>query len=193
MMSPSGGFWFDRATLETDALAVYAPAARRVYSSMQMAAGHELSDLLRILRQEPIAGALAAHVESVHSALASWSVRHGMTLSLWERGEPTVRATARHPTGGVGCVEYLTGTSTHAEVFVHHWVDDWTRALRRSHSVRLREGPFADTDLLQTFDEAIRHLLELPGETTYSQSALPGDAVHADRDAQYWSSFSTLR
>jgi hypothetical protein len=58
-------------------------------------------------------------------------------------------------------VEYLAGMAPNAEVFVHHWVDDWTLAIRRSHSLRLRDGPFNDTDLLQTFDEAIRRLLQL--------------------------------
>ena len=103
LTSPSAGFWFDRETLEADANKIYAPAARCAYSLTALPRFRkELRELLEVLAEDPGIATLAAQMQALQAAVASWEPGHGLATSVWDFGYAALRATARHPIGGVG-------------------------------------------------------------------------------------------
>lgn len=191
VVSPSSGFWFDRHTLEADPLRVYSPAARRAHSRwVPPAERQEFLDLLAILESEPEIAAIANHVDVVHSALLTWSTVHGATVSCWDFGYAAVRATARHPLGGIAVVECLAGAPPGVETLLYHWVDDWPSATRRGWRGELRANLVSD--LPKTLERAVRLLLEPPESNGYSISSLSIDGFRRDPDDKYWAEFQFL-
>jgi len=188
--SPVGSFWFHRETIERDPMRIYEPAARRAhrddYSERQV-----LFDLLEILEREPSVGAVASQVRAIHAVVARWALVHGATVSLWECGYAAVRATARHPFGGIAVIECLADRQQHVETLVYHWIDDWSNVTRRSWRAQLRAA--SATDLQQTLDHALRLLLDRPSAGEYEDSPPYTHGKWVDNDREYWAAFQILR
>ena len=98
--SPSGGYCFDRATFDRDVRAVYFPAARRFHSFGERGA-FELGVLLTVLEEHPVLEPLHRYLTLVRLELAASVARYEMTISQWDFGFPSVRATGSHPSSGV--------------------------------------------------------------------------------------------
>jgi hypothetical protein len=169
--SPSGGFWFDRPTFDRDIRAVYYPAARRAHSFPDSSDASELKFLVAALNADPALASLNDRLTTVRARLASYADAHAMTISLWAFGYPSVRATARHPSGGVAVVEGVVDDTPSVDLHAYHWVDDHTRSVRLS---RRRSFPrlFDSTDLDTALHDALAFLLSSPARTAFESTAL---------------------
>jgi hypothetical protein len=153
----------------------------------------ELRELLHVLEEDPAIGALAEHIRAVHSLIATWSVDHCFMPSPWDFGYPAVRATARHPLGGVAAIECLLGTPPNVQLFVYHWVDEASRAIRHSWREQFAIEPFQAASLLRRLDEAIAHLLGPPEPSAYRESAVSLDLGPGESAVNGWSGLKILR
>ena len=191
-ISPSKSFWFDRQTFALSPMRVYAPAARRVYSASTVPSVHqELRGLLALLERQTEIAVVAKHVRDIGEVAARWAVPHGATLSSWDFGYPAVRATARHPDGGVAAIECLAEAAPGIETIAYHWVDDWRSKVRRGWEVRLRANSV--DELTETLDQAVHALLEPRPSMQYTTSELDDDGSLATADDAYWAAFQVLR
>lgn len=190
LLSPSGGFGFTREQLESDALSIYGPAARRAYNieSLSPEYRRELVDLLRVLASDPRIAALVAHLSAIEVAMAGLVTRHRMKLSSWDFSYPNVRATALHPVAGMVAIECGTGGPPDCELRAFHWVDD-PGPVRRTRDDRFVRGPIDVARLSEEAEAAARFLLAPtgPGDFT-SHPGLGGGG----RDA-YRARFDVLR
>jgi hypothetical protein len=191
--SPSGGFGFDRETFDRDIRAVYDPAARRVYSFGHPPESHELHVLLLVLSDDPVLTALNNRVTSLQGYLQAFAEKHSMTISFWNFGHPSVRATALHPAGGVAVIEGMVEHPTAIDLNAYHWIDDPEGRVRRS---RRQEFPGITNaaELPQSLTAAVTFLLASPDLALFRSVPLsPADAKHGAYDTEYWSGFSILR
>lgn len=172
---------------------VYAAAARRFYAPPQGPPGiwNELAPLLHFFEEETTIRNVAEHVTSLYTVLESWSGAHRMTVSRWDFGYAAVRATARHPAGGMAVIEALAESPPHVETLVFHWMDDHSLGARRSWRTRIPRQSPSSTELLRVFDDAVVALLAPPHPAAYSSTILEVDSG-ADSDKDYWASFQTL-
>jgi hypothetical protein len=130
-------------------------------------------------------------VLAIHSAVLTWSRVHGATVSLWDFGYAAVRATARHPLGGIAAVDCLADAPPGVETLICHWIDDRRIATRRSWCCALRANSVSD--LPETLERAVHMLLAPPDSNAYSASALAIDGRLQDSDVSYWKKFGILR
>jgi hypothetical protein len=174
LTSPSGGFWFRQETLESEALAIYAPAARRVYSASAIRFGvaHELIPLLRVLCGDPSIATLDRHMALVRAELEDALLPHGMSFSSWDFGYASIRATARHPLEGLAAIECLTEQPPNVEIVALHWVDDRKSLIRCSRSTRFPRTSFSAPELRATAGLAIRFLLAPTNASDYRSTRL---------------------
>jgi hypothetical protein len=191
LISPSGGFWFYREMLEGDELGLYAQAARRVHKHRC----YELAPLLNVLCNDPAVAALAEHLALLESELAWLSSQHAMRLSLWDFEYPSVRATARHPSGGVAVVECVTDDPPDFQVLAYHWIDDHARSIRLSRRASFPQSQFSVASLRRAAEDAVAFLLLSPEASPFDKSSqiarLAAHWIASDED--YWSKFEVLR
>ena len=193
LTSPSGGFWFDRATIERDVLAVYIPAARRAHSFAGAPRDHELSTLLDVLGGDPAVVGLAEHVASLQAELAWLAPRHGMALSQWTLGYPSVRATALHPTGGIAVIECATEGPPGFDLYAYHWIDDYSESVRlsRRKSFSRLSGSAA---LRQTAESAVAFLRSPAEDSAFERSSIgPANEGGIAIEREYQDSLLVLR
>ena len=191
--SPSGGFWFDRLTFDRDIRGVYYPAARRIHSFPDSPDANGLKDLVAILGADPALASLNDRLATVQARLLSYAEEHAMTISLWAFGYPSVRATARHASGGVAVVECVVDDTPGVDLHAYHWIDDHERNVRLSRRrsfLRLFNSP----DLNMALQEARTFLLSSPDPESFERTALARtDQGTLPSDTAYWTAFSILR
>jgi len=191
LRSPSGGFWFDRRTFERDARAVYDPAARRVYTFGDPPSAHELYPLLRVLGEVPILARRDTSLRAVRSAFEPLAEHHGMTLTSWTSGRPSVRATARHPSAGLVSLEAVVTEPPLLELHAFHGIDAPPQATRLSRTksfLKVSDG----AALHEALRAGLSFLLEVPDLEAFARTPL--SCVATERaTAEYESTFSLLR
>jgi len=174
LRSPTGDWWLSAGHLrEMAPLHLYGAMARR----HEIDADVELAALLRGLAacSEEIRTVLGFY-SAAHVVFVRWCIGRGLDFRAWSFSQPSLRASARHPNGGVACVEWLATASTHAELHVYHWVDHVGRE-RRSWRRLVHEGPVWE-DLEQRLDDAVRAFDDSPlvaedGQISEDEEQLP--------------------
>lgn len=134
--SPSKGVWLTEASLDPSSLcALYVSMARRAESALRhgdVAASDEFRALLRTLGGELQVQEMLTLHDAAHSVFEPWAAQHGMALRLWDLSRASIRAEARHPSGGVACVEWISEEPKAPLLFLYHWVDEPARRRRMS-------------------------------------------------------------
>lgn len=189
LVSPSGGVWLTEADLEPSGMcALYASAARRAEQARRFehhGSFTEYRDLTRALASHPhVRGMLALH-DAVRQVFEPWAQRHGMTLRDWDFGRSSIRAEARHPEGGVACVEWICEAPTPPVLYSYHWIDDPSHSVRLSWRTAAEARSAESGALLQQLEEAVERLRERREPAVYTSSLLaviPGvDSSDDDR------------
>jgi hypothetical protein len=175
LTAPSGGYSLSESDLASP-IRAYLPVARRREAAQRDARSgvEEYDDLLRALEADPAVSLVATQVRTMAKIVAPWAAEHHATLSLWDFSLPTVRATARHPAGGIACVEGEALVDGTASVAAMYWCDDYANGVRRGWTRHLRIFTLSAAALTNDFDEAL-HLLLGPHEPTwYKESRVDG-------------------
>ena len=130
--SPSGGFWLSELMLGSP-IQVYAPVARRreLCRSESLGGAQEYQDLLLALAAGPEVSLLASQVRTMAEVVTPWAADHGAAVSLWDFSLPAVRATGRHPVGGIACIECEVHCAATVSMGAAHWCDDHANGVRR--------------------------------------------------------------
>jgi hypothetical protein len=167
--------------------------SRRVHSFPDSSDASELKFLVAALNADPALASLNDRLTTVQTRLVSYADEHAMTISLWALGYPSVRATARHLSGGVAVVECVVDDTPNVDLHAYHWIDDHDRSVRLS---RRRSFPhlFDSTDLDVALHEAQAFLLSSPAHASFERTALgPTDQSTLASDAAFWTALSILR
>lgn len=180
LVSPSGGYWISESVLES-LVQVYLPVARR--REMALRQGHpeaqEYDALLCALQADPSISILASRVRMMGQILTAWATGHGATVSLWDFNLPAARATARHPFGGIACIDCQLEETAEVSVTAMHWCDDYSDGIRRSWRQSLSPCDLFVAPLTARLDEAVRLLLEPRDVASFKQTNLAGTAATA--------------
>jgi hypothetical protein len=169
LTSPSGGFWVSESMLASP-MQVYLPVARRreLVLRESLPGAKEYEDLLAALEADPEVWRLASRVRALASIVRPWAAEHGATVSLWDFSPAAVRTEARHPAGGIACIECEVLDAAQVTVTALHWCDDHASGVRRSWKQSLRSTELSAASLTARLDHAMRVLLEPREMTSYS-------------------------
>jgi hypothetical protein len=186
LFSPSKGYWVSESMLASPAQ-VYMPVARRREMALRERRPEalEYDALLSALQADPSISVLAARVGMMGDIVTAWATEHGATVSLWDFSLPGARATARHPLGGMACVECQLEDTAMVSVTALHWRDDYSKGIRRSWRQALSPCDLSAAPLTARLDEAVRLLLEPRDVAVYKQTDRAGTIDSASL-AQAW-------
>jgi hypothetical protein len=172
---PSGGYWVTEFMLESP-VQVYQPVARR--REMALREGHlevqEYDDLLHALQADPLVSILVSRVRMTAEIVTAWATDHGATVTLWDFSLPAARATARHPSRGIACIDCQLEETAVVSVTPLHWCDDHSNGIRRSWRQSLSPCDLCAAPLTARLDEAVRLLLEPRDVASYKESRRAG-------------------
>jgi hypothetical protein len=178
--SPSGGYWVTESMMESPAQ-VYQPVARR--REMALRDGYpevqEYDALLRALQADPSISILASRVRVLGEIVTAWATAHGATVTLWDFSLPAARATARHPFGGIACIDCQLEETAVVSVTPLHWCDDHSNGIRRSWRQSLSPCDLFAAPLTARLDEAVSLILEARDITSYKETERAAGAVTA--------------
>jgi hypothetical protein len=196
VVAPTGAVWVGAAILASFPFCdFYGCMARRAEQALRdghFATAEDFLTLLRALSADPRAHRMLTQHEARRMVFEPWAKRHGLTLRLWEFSRPSIRATSRHPGGGVACVEWIHEEPEPPRLFLYHWIDDRERLLRSSWQVQCWAGQTENGELLPQLEEAVRYLLVEWRRETYTKSPLGSGARSATND-EYMMSLDILR
>lgn len=198
--SPSGLFFVDREKLATDICTIYEWAAHRALASGPTLESHrewlgtpreahELAPLLRLLERDPAVDVLLRHFEHLRSEIAAFASDHAMTVSLWQHPGASIRATARHPSGGIVTIVCRATAAPSFALHAAHWIDDF---LQGSRSFRLRE--FFGLNLAELLPDVLAFLQASPEHAPFEHAQYGGgmDEPEVAKELAYWGKFSVL-
>jgi len=177
LTSPSGGYWLSELMLGSP-IQVYGPVARRweLFRHECLGGAQEYQDLLRALEADPEVSLLASQVRTMAEVATPWVADHGAAVSLWDFSLPAVRATARHPVGGMACIECEVHCAATVSVAAIHWCDDYANGVRSGWTHPLPTTELSARSLRVRLDEALSLLLEPRDMTLYTYTNLEGTA-----------------
>lgn len=183
--SPTGNVWVTTAELSaTEACELYASTARRAESALRhgdTVVRDEYSALLQALSVEPSLQLMLGQCDAARIVIEPWAKHHGMTLRLWDFSRPSVRAEARHPEGGIACVEWVWAEPP--ILFLYHWIDDSEHHLRSSWKETFEARSPEGGELLHQLDRLANMLLAKRPFEAYVASALsPGTQSASGHD-----------
>ncbi len=166
---------------------VYAPVARRreLCRSESLGGAQEYQDLLLALAAGPEVSLLASQVRTMAEVVTPWAADHGAAVSLWDFSLPAVRATGRHPVGGIACIECEVHCAATVSMGAAHWCDDHANGVRRGWMHPLPTTELSARSLRARLDEALSLLLEPRDMTLYTHTILEVSAELA-AFAQAW-------
>lgn len=193
--SPSGGVWLTAAELGPSGLcALYASMARRAETARRFRRDDsvgEYSALLRALMVDPQVQAMVDLHDAARHVFEPWAKRHGMALRFWDHSRAIIRAEARHPGGGVACVEWFSEEPKPPLLFLFHWIDNPSRSLRLSWSASVQARAVENDELLRQLDDAVDRLLEEREPSAYVQSMIA--ATEDMNNSEYERTLEVLR
>jgi hypothetical protein len=199
--SPSGGYWVSEEQLVSP-LQVYLPVARRrelARREHRAADADEYEQLLDALEADPEVALVASRVRALSEIAAPWAAQHQATLSLWDFSLPAIRATARHPDGGMACVECeLSGPAT-VSVTAMHWHDHIESGVPRGWKHTLARAESSAASVRARLDEAAALLfqpsmsLERDIRRMYAEIAESGGAFGDSIDSGQYNPFEVIR
>jgi hypothetical protein len=188
LVSPSGGYWISESTLLEPLAKVYPPVARRREMALREGRpdAHEYDALVRALEADLSISILASQVRTMGELVTAWAKEHSATVSLWELNLPAARATARHPFGGMACIECELENTGAVSVTVMHWRDDHSSGIRSLWMRSLSPCDLFVTPLAASLDDAVRLLLEPHDITSYKHTDLASGNASLVALAQAW-------
>lgn len=176
LLSPSGGFWVTESMLQSPAQ-VYRPVARR--REMALREGYpevrEYQDLMGALEADPVILILASRVRLLGEIASAWATDHGCSVTLWDFNLPGARVTARHPFGGIACIDCQLEEDEVVSVTPMHWRDDSLNGIRRSWRQSIPPCALSAEPLIARIEVARQLLLDPRDEASYRVSKLAGD------------------
>lgn len=175
LVSPGGSLWISASDMDGDTSELYASVARRAEVARTNELITQLEDhcsLLAALSGDPMVKAMLAQHQAAKDVFQSWSRDRGMTLSFWDFSRASVRGTARHPTNGIACIEWILQDVCTAQLFLYHWIDDYDSERRYSWMMQLRAMAPEDGGLRRQLDDAAHLLLAQRNHDVYSISPI---------------------
>ncbi len=195
LTAPSGDYWVSDEPGE-DWVERYLTVARRAEQSRaqgRTAQAAEFDALLRALAADEGVAAMLRHFEAVSEVVRRWSTCRGLALSFWDFSRPSVRATARHPAGGIACIECIAEPPAGVLLLAYHWVDDLERSTRTSWVERWPLGAFEAERLRDGLEHALERLMAPPSPSDYRTSTIAAGATELDQDRAYEDALPLLR
>ena len=191
--SPTGDVWITAEDLAlTDTCQLYASMARRAESALRhgsIGACDEYRTLLLALSVDPHVHMMLAQHGAARTVFEAWAQKHGMSLRFWDFSRASIRAEARHPVGGIVCVEWIGADPP--SLFLYHWIDDGLRRVRSSWRDMLEARSAEGGKLLQQLEDVAVRLVAERLPETYATSDLAADTQGTGDD--YLQNLEVLR
>jgi hypothetical protein len=181
LVSPSQGYWISELDLASP-IQAYLPVARRREMARRgrLASEDEYGSLMLALEAESSIAILTSRVRAIERVVVPWAAAHGATVSLWDYSLPMVRATARHPLGGIALLDCELEETAMVSVAACHSVDDYSSRIRRSWGQRLPPSESLADPVRARLDEGLRLLLKPHDLASYKKTHLDVSAVGAE-------------